>query len=142
MEVPDASGDFAPQICFVVVGRFVKSYHNNQRNRTEGLCCHDSGQRLALQEFEFTSIKNHVKACLKKLLLTVRTRLCGEFKYIVHKHIQQAANGTGLAADQARSKTNIVHVSVFVGHNSCFKWQNRTLDIIWQYTKTIQKVDA
>ena len=32
---------------------------------------------------------------------TRRLRLCGEFKYIVHKHIQQAANGTGLAADQA-----------------------------------------
>ncbi|CAK9038114.1 Autophagy-related protein 8 (Autophagy-related ubiquitin-like modifier atg8) [Durusdinium trenchii] len=31
---------------------------------------------------------------------TRRLRLCGEFKYIVHKHIQQAANGTGLAADQ------------------------------------------
>ena len=30
-------------------------------------------------------------------------RLCGEFKYIVHKHIQQAANGTGLAADQVRN---------------------------------------
>eukprot|EP00434_Breviolum_minutum_P016744 symbB.v1.2.014767.t1/scaffold1084.1/size139254/6 len=36
----------------------------------------------------------------KKKFLVPGSMLCGEFKYIVHKHIQQAANGTGLAADQ------------------------------------------
>ena len=29
------------------------------------------------------------------------TMLCGEFKYIIHKHIQQAASGKGISADQA-----------------------------------------
>mmetsp|Transcript_16301 Transcript_16301/g.35890 ORF Transcript_16301/g.35890 Transcript_16301/m.35890 type:complete len:125 (+) Transcript_16301:88-462(+) len=36
----------------------------------------------------------------KKKFLVPGTMHCGEFKYIIHKHIQQAANGTGLAADQ------------------------------------------
>eukprot|EP00930_Biecheleria_cincta_P084951 TRINITY_DN74374_c0_g1_i1.p1 TRINITY_DN74374_c0_g1~~TRINITY_DN74374_c0_g1_i1.p1 ORF type:complete len:126 (-),score=31.19 TRINITY_DN74374_c0_g1_i1:102-479(-) len=37
----------------------------------------------------------------KKKFLVPGTMLCGEFKYIIHKHIQQAVSGKGLAADQA-----------------------------------------
>eukprot|EP00933_Yihiella_yeosuensis_P055846 TRINITY_DN5477_c2_g1_i5.p1 TRINITY_DN5477_c2_g1~~TRINITY_DN5477_c2_g1_i5.p1 ORF type:complete len:131 (+),score=29.81 TRINITY_DN5477_c2_g1_i5:123-515(+) len=39
----------------------------------------------------------------KKKFLVPGTMLCGEFKYIVHKHINmnQANNGGGISADQA-----------------------------------------
>ncbi|CAE7551232.1 ATG8G [Symbiodinium natans] len=36
----------------------------------------------------------------KRKFLVPASMLCGEFKYIVHKHIQQASSGKGLAADQ------------------------------------------
>ena len=80
------------------------------------------------------------EACLEKLLLTVRTRLCGEFKYIVHKHIQQAANGTGLAADQAGSKTNIVHVCVFRWAQLVFQMAEPDTWHYLAYTSVYQKV--
>eukprot|EP00930_Biecheleria_cincta_P004380 TRINITY_DN105297_c0_g1_i1.p1 TRINITY_DN105297_c0_g1~~TRINITY_DN105297_c0_g1_i1.p1 ORF type:complete len:125 (+),score=22.66 TRINITY_DN105297_c0_g1_i1:87-461(+) len=37
----------------------------------------------------------------KRKFLVPSTMLCGEFKYIVHKHIQQSGSGHGIAADQA-----------------------------------------
>eukprot|EP00930_Biecheleria_cincta_P082266 TRINITY_DN72029_c0_g1_i1.p2 TRINITY_DN72029_c0_g1~~TRINITY_DN72029_c0_g1_i1.p2 ORF type:complete len:143 (+),score=25.29 TRINITY_DN72029_c0_g1_i1:57-431(+) len=50
--------------------------------------CEKSG-RCSLPEIE------------KKKFLVPGTMLCGEFKYIVHKHIQQASGGQGISADQA-----------------------------------------
>eukprot|EP00933_Yihiella_yeosuensis_P013260 TRINITY_DN1236_c0_g1_i1.p1 TRINITY_DN1236_c0_g1~~TRINITY_DN1236_c0_g1_i1.p1 ORF type:complete len:130 (+),score=40.58 TRINITY_DN1236_c0_g1_i1:116-505(+) len=37
----------------------------------------------------------------KKKFLVPGSMLCGEFKYIIHKHISQAASGVTIAADQA-----------------------------------------
>eukprot|EP00931_Biecheleriopsis_adriatica_P079205 TRINITY_DN5260_c0_g1_i1.p1 TRINITY_DN5260_c0_g1~~TRINITY_DN5260_c0_g1_i1.p1 ORF type:complete len:128 (+),score=30.08 TRINITY_DN5260_c0_g1_i1:92-475(+) len=37
----------------------------------------------------------------KKKFLVPGTMLCGEFKYTIHKHIQQTANGQGIGANQA-----------------------------------------
>eukprot|EP00931_Biecheleriopsis_adriatica_P027845 TRINITY_DN16667_c0_g1_i1.p1 TRINITY_DN16667_c0_g1~~TRINITY_DN16667_c0_g1_i1.p1 ORF type:complete len:127 (+),score=29.72 TRINITY_DN16667_c0_g1_i1:67-447(+) len=37
----------------------------------------------------------------KKKFLVPGTMLCGEFKYIVHKHIQQTASGQAISANQA-----------------------------------------
>ncbi|OLQ12597.1 Autophagy-related protein 8 [Symbiodinium microadriaticum] len=52
--------------------------------------------------------------------------LCGEFKYIVHKHIQQAANGTGLAADQDRTElSSYMSLPDTVGTNISFYAQSR-----------------
>eukprot|EP00933_Yihiella_yeosuensis_P013261 TRINITY_DN1236_c0_g2_i1.p1 TRINITY_DN1236_c0_g2~~TRINITY_DN1236_c0_g2_i1.p1 ORF type:complete len:129 (+),score=34.53 TRINITY_DN1236_c0_g2_i1:108-494(+) len=37
----------------------------------------------------------------KKKYLVPGAMLCGEFKYIIHKHMNQATGGGGIAADQA-----------------------------------------
>ncbi len=123
---------FAPQICFVGAATFVKSYHNNKKNRTEGLSCDDSVPIVWIY------IKKDVKACLQASPPDCTTRLCGEFKYIVHKHIQQAANGTGLAADQARPETNIVHVGAFLGTMCVSNGRTGHLTSFWQCTKKTQ----
>eukprot|EP00930_Biecheleria_cincta_P046911 TRINITY_DN3243_c0_g1_i1.p1 TRINITY_DN3243_c0_g1~~TRINITY_DN3243_c0_g1_i1.p1 ORF type:complete len:125 (+),score=26.36 TRINITY_DN3243_c0_g1_i1:76-450(+) len=68
----------------------------------------------------------------KKKFLVPGTMLCGEFKYIVHKHIQQASSGQGIAADQAiylfasqgkvSMKTGALMSEAYVNHRAddCF----------------------
>lgn len=51
--------------------------------------------------FKKISAHGHHTMSASRLSRGLALRHCGEFKYIIHKHIQQAANGTGLAADQA-----------------------------------------
>ncbi|CAJ1348935.1 unnamed protein product [Effrenium voratum] len=51
----------------------------------------------------------------KKKFLVPGSMLCGEFKYIVQKHIQQAANGNGLFADQ------VIYLFSTNGRNNAMK---------------------